>query len=236
MTMSFLFSSRSEKKVSQNNLEEKRYFLEPDAIVLLPSAAGKLQQLIRLPPSTDIHEWLATNTLAFFTQVNVQVEVISQLCTQVTCSQMTAGCQTFEIESDKKKKAKMHAKQYIDTVMTNIQKQLENEHIFPTKFGLEFPYDFVQIVRKIFRQYFIIFAHIYFHHFLEFKRLQLHDGLNTLFLHFTYFVTEFSLVDPKELSILEDLVERLRLNELALAQRPRSDDYTESYLVPTSKP
>ena len=199
----------------------------------------------------------------------------------------------------------MHAKQYIDTVMTNIQKQLENEHIFPTKFGesyppsiypfhimfhsiilsihstllsnhpiilfihptllsnhpiilfihpiilsvilsiylfivphlgLEFPYDFVQIVRKIFRQYFIIFAHIYFHHFLEFKRLQLHDGLNTLFLHFTYFVTEFSLIDPKELSILEDLVERLRLNELALAQRPRSDDYTESYLVPTSKP
>ena len=29
----------------------------------------------------------------------------------------------------------MHAKQYIDTVMSNIQKQVEDEQIFPTKFG-----------------------------------------------------------------------------------------------------
>lgn len=29
----------------------------------------------------------------------------------------------------------MHAKQYIDTVMMNIQKQLGDEQIFPTKFG-----------------------------------------------------------------------------------------------------
>ena len=42
----------------------------------------------------------------------------------------------YEIDLDKKKKqAKMHAKQYIDTVMMNIQKQLSDEQIFPTKFG-----------------------------------------------------------------------------------------------------
>ena len=29
----------------------------------------------------------------------------------------------------------MHAKQYIDTVMMNIQKQLGDEQTFPTKFG-----------------------------------------------------------------------------------------------------
>ena len=29
--------------------------------MIIPSVAGKLQQLIRLPPLTDIHEWLATN-------------------------------------------------------------------------------------------------------------------------------------------------------------------------------
>ena len=99
--------------------------------------------------------------------------------------------------------------------------------------GLEFPIDFIQIIRKIFRQYYIILAHIYFHHFHEFRRLQLHDGLNTLFLHFTYFVTEFSLVDHKDLSILEDLVDRLKHHEQALAMRPRSDDYSETDLVPS---
>ena len=53
--------SRSDKKAHQSSIEEKKHFLEPDAITMIPAAAGKLQQLIRLPPQTDIHEWLATN-------------------------------------------------------------------------------------------------------------------------------------------------------------------------------
>lgn len=97
--------------------------------------------------------------------------------------------------------------------------------------GYEFPFDFVQTVRKIFRQYFIILAHIYFHHHSQFKRLQLHDGLNTLFLHFIYFVTEFSLIDPKELSILDDLIERLKTQEQALAKQPLNDRESEFNMV-----
>lgn len=97
--------------------------------------------------------------------------------------------------------------------------------------GSEFPIDFIQIVRKIFRHYYCILAHIYFHHFHEFKRLQLHEGLNTLFLHFMYFVTEFSLVDPKELSLLDDLLVRLKNHEEVLAKRPRSDDFSEAELI-----
>lgn len=88
--------------------------------------------------------------------------------------------------------------------------------------GYDFPYDFVQIVRKVFRQFYIILAHIYFHHFLDFKRLQLHDGLNTLFLHFAYFVSEFSLVDPKDLLLLDDLIEKLKSYEDTLAQQPKN--------------
>jgi hypothetical protein len=225
------FFNRADKKSQQNSFEEKRYFLEPDAISIIPAVAGKLQQLIRLPPRTDIHEWLATNSLAFFTQVNIQVGVVSQLCSQSTCPQMSAGSQVFELDPEKKKKTKMHAKQYIDTVMLNIQKQLGDEKLFPTKFGYEFPFDFVTIVRKIFRQFFMIFAHIYYHHYLEFKRLQLNDGLNTLFLHFIYFVTEFSLVDPKELSIMEELIERLKSHEQALAQQPRTETESEFNMI-----
>jgi hypothetical protein len=102
---------------------------------------------------------------------------------------------------------------------------------FTTFKGYEFPFDFVTIVRKIFRQFFMIFAHIYYHHYLEFKRLQLNDGLNTLFLHFIYFVTEFSLVDPKELSIMEELIERLKSHEQALAQQPRTETESEFNMI-----
>lgn len=94
--------------------------------------------------------------------------------------------------------------------------------------GLDFPVDFVPTVRKIFRQYFCILAHIYFHHFQDFRRLQLHDGLNTLLLHFNCFVKEFTLMEQKDLAILDDLVEQLRLHEQAILRRPRSDDFTDS--------
>ena len=58
---SLLHSRGSDKKTQHSGQEEKRPFLEQDSIMIIPSVAGKLQQLIRLPPLTDIHEWLATN-------------------------------------------------------------------------------------------------------------------------------------------------------------------------------
>ncbi len=42
-------------------------------------------------------------------------------------------------------------------------------------------------------------------------------------------------MDPKDLSILEELVVRLKHHEEALAKRPRSDDYSEAELSSLSK-
>lgn len=57
--------NRSDKKATQNASEEKRHlhFLEEDAVAILSAVAGKLQQLTRMPKRTDIHEWLATNSM-----------------------------------------------------------------------------------------------------------------------------------------------------------------------------
>ena len=94
--------------------------------------------------------------------------------------------------------------------------------------GFEFPVEFVPTVRKIFRTYFAILAHIYYHHFQEVLRLALHDGLNTLFLHFMYFVQEFSLLEPKEYSCMEEFVTKLMQLDQDWAKRPLSDDYSGS--------
>ncbi len=40
-------------------------------------------------------------------------------------------------------------------------------------------------------------------------RLSLHEGLNTLLLHLVYFVQEFSLLEPKELQCLDELITKL---------------------------
>ena len=94
--------------------------------------------------------------------------------------------------------------------------------------GFEFPVEFVAIVRKIFRTYFAILAHIYYHHFHEVQRLGLHDGLNTLLLHFIYFVQEFSLIEPKELQCMDELIVKLMQLDCDLAKRPTSDEFSDS--------
>ena len=46
-------------------------------------------------------------------------------------------CSTYEWQDSKNKKhVKLPAKQYIDSALSNIQKQLCEEAIFPTKFGM----------------------------------------------------------------------------------------------------
>ncbi len=51
-------------------------------------------------------------------------------------------CRTFEWLDERKgsskKLSKTPAKQFIDSSLTQIQKQLEDESIFPTKFGEEY--------------------------------------------------------------------------------------------------
>lgn len=227
--MAFLFGRGGKSSSNSTSEDRKPQFLEPSALAIYPMIVGKLQRLSRLPPRTDIHEWLATNCLGFFNHINVQVGAVSEVCTATTCPTIAAGKETFEWLEDKKssKKTKLPAKQYMDSALSQIQKQLQNEEIFPTKFGYAFPPEFVQVVRKIFRTYFAILAHIYYHHFHEIQRLGLHDGLNSLFLHFIYFVQEFSLLEPKEMQCMEELTIKLIQLDHDLAKRPMSDDFTD---------
>ncbi len=91
--------------------------------------------------------------------------------------------------------------------------------------GFDFPADFITIVKKTFRTYFAIIAHIYYHHYTVIKTLGLNDGLNTLFLHFMYFVQEFKLVEPKEWNCLEELYKVLVEVEKDVAKRPPVEDF-----------
>lgn len=131
---------------------------------------------------------------------------------------------------EKGKKTKVAAPQYIDYVMTFIQKTISDENIFPTKYGNilvffidshskwlisanEFPSSFQSIVRKIVRLLFHVVAHLYAAHFKEVMMLGLHAHLNLTFAHLTALHSRFSLIEPKETEILRDLEIALRLTE-----------------------
>lgn len=67
-------------------------------------------------------------------------------------------------------------------------------------------------MRRLFR----VYAHIYNHHFAHVCALSVEAHLNTSYRHFLLFVTEFDLVDPKELAPL------VELNEAILEERSQS--------------
>uniref|UniRef100_A0A8I5R2W8 MOB kinase activator 2 n=1 Tax=Papio anubis TaxID=9555 RepID=A0A8I5R2W8_PAPAN len=145
----------------------------------------------------------------FFHHINLQYSTISEFCTGETCQTMAVCNTQYYWYDERGKKVKCTAPQYVDFVMSSVQKLVTDEDVFPTKYGREFPSSFESLVRKICRHLFHVLAHIYWAHFKETLALELHGHLNTLYVHFILFAREFNLLDPKETAIMDDLTEVL---------------------------
>ncbi|XP_013980100.2 MOB kinase activator 2 isoform X1 [Salmo salar] len=188
--------------------EEKKQYLEAE-FTKVRVVDFDLKELVMLPREIDLNEWLASNTTTFFNLINLQYSTISEFCTGDTCQAMTA-CNTIYYWYDERgKKTKCTAPQYVDFVMSLVQKLVTDDDIFPTKYGKEFPNAFESLVKKICRYLFHVLAHLFWAHFKETVALDLQGHLNTLYAHFIVFVREFNLVDPKETCIMDDLSEIL---------------------------
>lgn len=92
---------------------------------------------------------------------------------------------------------------------SSIQNMLNDESLFPTKAGRDFPPEFPQLIRRIFGQLFRLFAHIYHHHYDKILALHEEPHLNSLFAHFISFAKEFDLLDKKEIMPLQDLIDSM---------------------------
>ncbi|ORZ15480.1 Mps1 binder-like protein [Lobosporangium transversale] len=212
--MSFLGLSSNKPKTSKKPLHastlQKQYLQKEYAEQTLGS--GNLRLAVHLPEGEDLNEWLAVNTVDFFNQINMLYGTITEFCTPLDCPVMSAGSKyEYHWKDDVhfKKPARVSAPVYVDHLMSWVQSQLDNEAIFPSKLGNEFPTDFKTVVKDIFRRLFRVYAHIYATHFAAIVSLGEEAHLNTSFKHFILFVKEFNLIDPKELAPLADLIESL---------------------------
>ncbi|XP_044536702.1 MOB kinase activator 2 isoform X3 [Gracilinanus agilis] len=188
--------------------EEKKLYLEPE-YAKSRITDFEFKELVTLPREIDLNEWLASNTTTFFHHVNLQYSTISEFCTGDTCQTMAVGSTQYYWYDERGKKTKCTAPQYVDFVMSSVQKLVTDEDVFPTKYGKEFPNSFESLVKKICRYLFHVLAHIYAAHFKETLALELHGHLNTLYTHFILFIREFNLVDSKEVTVMDDLTEVL---------------------------
>lgn len=168
---------------------------------------GNFRHIVVSPKYVDENEWLAVNVFDFFHYINLFYGTVSDFCTLRDCSTMSAGPGVeYHWVDAQKKSLKLPAPQYIDYVMTWIQNTLDDESVFPTKVGNEFPKDFPAIVRQMFRQLFRVLAHVYHHHFVTILHLCEEAHVNSLFAHFVSFARTFDLLDRKELQPLADLI------------------------------
>ncbi|EHB17870.1 Mps one binder kinase activator-like 2, partial [Heterocephalus glaber] len=188
--------------------EEKKMYLEPEH-TKSRITDFEFKELVVLPREIDLNEWLASNTTTFFHHINLQYSTISEFCTGETCQTMAVCNTQYYWYDERGKKVKCTAPQYVDFVMSSVQKLVTDEDMFPTKYGREFPSSFEALVKKICKYLFHVLGHIYWAHFKETLALELHGHLNTLYIHFILFTREFSLLDPKETAIMDDLTEVL---------------------------
>jgi len=207
-----LFGNRNRtfKPLKVHPQNGKRHKLSEYAKATLGS--GNMRSAVVLPKGEDLNEWLAVNTVDFFNEISLLYGTITEFCTPSTCAVMSAGPQYEYLWADGvkvKKPIKVSAPEYVDLLMSWVETQLNDEHIFPLQLGTPFPKNFQAIVRVIFKRLFRVYAHIYHSHFQKIVSLGAEAHLNTCFKHFIYFVHEFKLIDPKELQPLKDLIDSL---------------------------
>jgi MOB kinase activator 1 len=176
---------------------------------------GSFKKLVQCPEYMDLNEWLAANVFDFFNYINLFYGSISEYCTWKECPSMTAGHVEYPWIDSFKKSVKIPAPMYIDHVFTFIQNSTRDEFVFPTKAGnllelqvdSEFPKDFINTVKSIFKQLFRVIGHIYHSHYDKILHFSGEGHLNTLTAHFLAFSREFELIDKKELLPLQELLE-----------------------------
>jgi MOB kinase activator 1 len=110
----------------------KRHELHRVAKATLGS--GDLSQAVKLPVGEDLNEWLAVNTVDFFNTTNLLYGSITEFCTNSECPTMTAGPEYEYFWMDGvtiKKPIKCTAPEYVDFLMTWVEKLINDEKVFP---------------------------------------------------------------------------------------------------------
>lgn len=174
---------------------------------------GSLRKTVKLPEGEDENEWLACNMVDFYNHINLLYGSITEFCSPQTCPEMKATDEFEYLWQDNeefKRPTKMPAPTYIEHLMTWVQSTIDNEVVFPSRIGVNFPKSFPSMIRQVFKRMYRVYAHIYCHHYPVVHELGLEPHLNTSFKHYVLFIDEHHLCSGKDFwGPLGDLVDSM---------------------------
>lgn len=144
-----------------------RYNLHKHADETL-SAGVDLRETVKLPPGEEQNDWIAVHVVDFFNRINLLYGVVSDYCTDETCTVMSGGPKYEYLWCDNetyKKPTHLTAPKYIALLMEWVEKQINDESLFPVTVGVPFPKNFQAVCKKLLSRLFRVFVHVYIHHF-----------------------------------------------------------------------
>ncbi|KAI0081626.1 hypothetical protein K474DRAFT_1635537 [Panus rudis PR-1116 ss-1] len=160
---------------------------------------GNFKTIVMQPKHVDVMEWVAVNIFDFYQNLNLFYGVLAECCTQQSCPTMSAGPQlNYTWINQDHKNVQLPAPTYIDYVMTWVQNLLDDENVFPTRSGREFPSNFPVTIKHVYRQLLRVFAHLYHAHYHQILHLRSEPHFNSLFAHYLAFGKEYDLLDLKD--------------------------------------
>lgn len=174
--------------------------------------SGDLRAAVVLPAGEELNEWLAVHTIDFYNTTNLLYGSLTEFCTEESCPSMAAGPRyeyLWADGKDYKRPVRVSAPHYVELLMNWINDLVNDDAVFPSDDCSAFPKDFLNVIKKIFKRLFRVYAHIYYSHFAQIQKLGMEAHLNSAFKHFMYFVFEFELIDRKEQEPLEELISSL---------------------------
>ncbi|CAG5118342.1 unnamed protein product [Candidula unifasciata] len=188
-----------------------KYNLHKQANASLNSGID-LKEVVKLPPGEDVNDWIAVHVVDFFNRINLLYGTIFEHCTEQTCPTMSGGTK-YEYHwcdgVNYKKPTALPAPQYITLLMEWVETQINDENLFPVQVGKPFPKNYLSVAKTILKRLFRVFVHVYIHHFDKLLAIGAEAHVNTCYKHFYYFVTEYNLIDKKELEPLREMTERI---------------------------
>lgn len=183
--------------VSANGTSKPLFLCSPFVEAAL--VKGNFKPIVMLPKYVEVNEWVASNIFDFYQNINMFYGVIAEFCTPELCPTMSAGPNlNYTWINQDRKSVNLPAPTYIDFVMTWIQNLLDDETVFPTKAGRDFPQSFPATIKHVYRQLLRVFAHIYHAHYHQILHLRSEPHFNSLFAHFLAFGREYELLDVKD--------------------------------------
>ncbi|OHT16821.1 MOB kinase activator 1B [Tritrichomonas foetus] len=177
---------------------------------------GDFTESIKLPPDTNLEDWLAANIVDFYNEITMVTEDVLHFCTIDKCPNMCAGTKYQYLWQDNNKyktPTQMPASEYVTTLFAWIDDLLENETVFPSDSAVPFPKNFKDIIKQICKRLFRVYAHLYYHHLDDIRKLEIEAHFNTAFRHFYTFINEFKLVPSNELEPLNQIIESFSKNK-----------------------